>query len=62
MVTKKKIHPETRETAVVAQPLISYILGKNEFSDNKLVGRNKEKNKINDKIKTRNRQRQRYVL
>ena len=56
---KVKPHPETRETVVVAQPSISYILGKSEFSDSKPVGSNKEKNKINDKNKAINRQCQR---
>ena len=40
-----KTYRETRETAVVAQPSISYILGKSEFSDSKPVGSNKEKQK-----------------
>ena len=52
VVKKVKTHPGTRETAVVAQPFISYILGKSEFSDSKPVGSNKEKQKQDKKQTT----------
>ena len=43
--------------------IISYILGKSGVSDSKPVrGEQKNKIKINDKIKTINRQRERYAV